>query len=89
MYTYGTVCTVVVHTLLYVFSSATSPTQRIKQGPVKQLAIQRGFVDLPVARVHDGPLLAAHDEGAAVGDGVRHARRLDPAAKVLKSVEKC
>jgi hypothetical protein len=52
-------------------------TEQVKRCPVKHLAIHGIFVDLPIPRVHNGAVLAAHDEAAAVRDGVRHSQRRD------------
>jgi hypothetical protein len=43
----------------------------------------------PRTRVNDSALVAAHDEAAAVGDGVRHADRLDPGARRERGGRPC
>lgn len=59
-------------------ASNTSLTELLKRGAVKLEAVHRRLVDLPVAGVDNGAVLIAHDQAAAVGDGVRDAHSLDP-----------
>ena len=54
----------------------------LKRRPVELEAIHGSFVNFPVPRVYDSPMITPHDETAAVGDGVGHADGLDPAKQI-------
>lgn len=47
-------------------------TKRLKHFTVEHLAVDGVLIDLPVASVHDGALIAPQHEAAAVGDRVCH-----------------
>lgn len=53
-------------------------TNGFKCRAVKDLPINGVLINLPIARVHDGPVLAAQNEAAAVWNRVRHSQRRAP-----------
>jgi hypothetical protein len=73
LFTYAWFCKSVLHA-----TKSCQLTEEVKGGPVKDLAIHRVLINLPVTRVHNGAMVTAGTQQREVG----HVRTLSVTAEL-------